>query len=99
MRVTSAVPSPTAAAGLARRFVFTFIDSPRREVALQRRLAVADYIDGLPSVWIVSECADAHARRCRVTLHAARPLTLDAVRDYLADCPHVVRGAVEIASQ
>lgn len=95
MRHTSRVPSPTAAAATARRFVFTFKDSPRRDVAAQRRQEIGDYLDGWSSIDIVCERVDAKARRCSVTLQAVRPLTLAAVRDYLADCPHVVRGSLE----
>ncbi|MFM8496570.1 MAG: hypothetical protein ACKOEM_13765 [Planctomycetia bacterium] len=99
MRRTSCVPSPTAATATAQRFTFVFRDSPRREVAVQRRLVIAEHFDGWPAASIVGECVDANARRCTVAISTARPVTVEAVRGYLADCPHIEARTVEIAAE
>lgn len=99
MRRTSRVPSPAAAGLPARRFAFQFVQASSRETPAQRRLAVAEYLEGWPSVRIVAEGPGDGKRRRRVVIALPRPLPLDAVRDYLADCPHVVRGTVEIVAE
>ena len=95
MRFTSRVPSPTAAAGTARRFTFAFTDSIRRAMQEQRRRAVADYIDGWADAVIVAERLERSAMQCHVTFTTRRAMPVRIVEQFIADCSHVVRGTVE----
>jgi len=95
MRVTSRVPSPTAAGVTARRFTFAINDALRRDTQEKRRRAVADYLDGWAGAAIVAERVDRHTQRCHVTFTTARAMPVKVVQQFLADCPHVVKGSAE----
>lgn len=95
MRVTSRAPSPTAAAGHARRFTFAFNDALRRDTQEKRRRAVADYLEEWAGTVIMGERVDRHTLRCHVTIATARSMPVQIVEQFIADCPHVVRGSLE----
>ena len=95
MRVTSRAPSPTAAAGHARLFTFAFNDSIRRAMQEQRRRSVADYLDGWVGVEVVAERLERDTMQCHVTFTTRRAMPVQIVEQFIADCPHVVRGSLE----
>lgn len=95
MRVTSAVPSPTAAGVTARRFTFAFNDALRRDTQEKRRRAVADFLEEWAGAQIVAERVDRHTMRCHVVMTTARAVPVQTAEQFIAECPHVVKGSLE----
>lgn len=95
MRFTSRVPSPTAAGVTARRFTFAFADSIRREVQTKRRQAISDFLEQWAGSTIVAERVDRHTMRCHVTFTIVRHMPVNTVKQFIDECPHVVRGSLE----